>query len=464
MKEIIYSSAAKLALAIRDKKVSSEEVIEAHLRRIDEVNPKLNAIVHLRAEAALEDARKADKMLAKGESTGPLHGVPMTIKDSLDTAGEISTGGTAGRASFTPEEDATVVARLRSAGAILLGKTNLSELSLVGETDNALFGRTNNPYDLDRTPGGSSGGEGAIISAGGSPLGMGADSGGSIRKPACFCGITGLKPSMGRVPRTGHFPPMGGALDFRLQVGPMARFIEDLVLVMPILSGPDRVDPAMVAMPLGNPEDVRLGELRVAYYTDNGIVSPSPETVSTVQRVAEMLADSVLKIEEALPHVADKTHDIAGKLDQLEWAASDDWILEKAGTKDIHVFTQKLIEDRLPKETSASELLGLTLKWDAFKMDMLGFMERYDVIICPSNAFPAPHHGVTLEGGERADSSYTETYNLTGWPAVIVRAGTSSEGLPIGVQVVARHWRDDVALAVAQHIESVLGGWQTPPI
>ncbi|ETW91961.1 MAG: hypothetical protein ETSY1_45910, partial [Candidatus Entotheonella factor] len=190
------------------------------------VNPSLNAVIKLSAERALDEARVADQAVLNGGELGPLHGVPMTIKDSLDTAGVVSTGGTKGRESYTPQEDATVVARLREAGAILLGKTNTPELTLAGETNNLIYGQTNNPYDLSRTPGGSSGGAGAIIAAGGSPLDMGSDTGGSIRLPSHFCGIAGIKPTSGRVPRTGHVVPFGlGAVDALTQNGPMARFV-----------------------------------------------------------------------------------------------------------------------------------------------------------------------------------------------------------------------------------------------
>ena len=281
--ELIYLSATTLAQAIRKKKVSSEEVVNAYLQRIEPVNPKLNAIVQLTADTALAQARAADAALAKGEVKGPLHGVPMTIKDLFETAGVICAAGTKGRATFVPTQDATAVARLRAAGAVLLGKTNVSELGLAPETDNLVYKWTDNPYDRSRTPGGSSGGEAAIIAAGGSPLGLGSDAGGSIRLPCHFCGIAGIKPTTGRVPRTGHVPPPGGALDTLWQVGPMARFVEDLSLTLPLIAGVDGRDPGIIPMPLGNPEVVKLKSLRVAFYTDNGILSPTPETAAAVQ-------------------------------------------------------------------------------------------------------------------------------------------------------------------------------------
>ncbi|MEC9278036.1 MAG: amidase, partial [Chloroflexota bacterium] len=224
MNEILYASAKGISQAIQDKKVSALEVVEAHLRRIEEVNPKLNAVVHLASDRAIAEARKADSAMAKGELTGILHGLPMTVKDSHDAQGLVSTGGTKGRETFVPKSDATVVSRMRSEGAIVLGKTNTPELTLAFETDNLIYGRTNNPYDLDRTPGGSSGGAGAIIASGGSPIDLGTDTGGSVRVPSGFCGIAGLKPTSGRVPRTGHIISHSlGAIASLPTVGPLAR-------------------------------------------------------------------------------------------------------------------------------------------------------------------------------------------------------------------------------------------------
>ena len=228
----------------------------------------------------------------------------MTINDSLDTQEIISTGGTKGRATFVPEEDSTVVARLRSAGAILLGKTNTPELTLAGETNNLIYGQTNNPYDLSKTPGGSSGGAAAIIAAGGSPLDIGSDTGGSIRQPAHFCGIAGIKPNSGRVPRTGHIVPFTmGAIDSLTQNGPMARYVEDLALTLPIIAGVDSWDPAIVTMPLGDPESVNLKNLRVAVHTDNGIMTPVPEIMETVRKAATVLKDAGMSVEDDLPAV-----------------------------------------------------------------------------------------------------------------------------------------------------------------
>jgi amidase len=432
MDELTYASATALARAIRAGKVSSEEVVEADLRRIEAVNPRLNAVVQLAADSARAQAREADASLARGEVKGPLHGVPFTVKDWLETDGLVCAGGFVERADFVPKRDATVVARMRVAGAVLLGKTNalLMDPTGGGAADNPVYGRTNNPYDLTRTPGYSSGGEAAIIAAGGSPLGLGSDSGGSIRMPAHCCGIAGLRPTTGRVPSTGHFPPIGALSDPRTQIGPMARFVEDLALALPVISGVDWRDSGVVPMPLMDPAAVDIAGLRAAVYTDDGIALPTPETIEAVTAAAGVLSDAGLIVEEARPRRVEETYEIT----LAYWRRS---------------------------RLTGAEVDRSLFEWDRFRRAMLSFMESHDAILCPVCERPAMPHDAT---GDRAarDISYTLTYSLTGWPCVVVRAGTSPEGLPIGVQIVARPWREDVALAVAQHIEKALGGWRPP--
>lgn len=464
MDKLIYASATALARAIRAKEISSKEVVDAYLQRIEDVNPKLNAVVQLTADAARAQAREADAALARGKIKGPLHGVPITIKDNIETSGVICTGGTKGRASFVPKQDATVVERMRAAGAIILGKTNMPELGLVFETDNLVYGRTNNPYDLSRTPGGSSGGEAAIIAAGGSPLGLGNDMGGSIRLPAHFCGIAGIKPTTGRVPRTGHFPWPTGWLDMLWQPGPMARFVEDLILALPIIAGVDWRDPTVSPMPLGDPKKVNLKSLRVAFHTDNGILSPTPEIAEVVKKTAKALSDVGMAVEEDRPKGIEKSYDIFFGLLGADGGAGVQTLLRMVGTTEMHPWLQGLLGVCHDLVMTTAEFGGLMLEWATFQSAMLSFMEKYDVIVCPVCAYPALPHGATLDLDKVPAFSYTMTYNLTGWPSVVVRGGTSPEGLPIGVQVVARPWREDVALAVAQRIETVLGGWQRPPL
>ena len=263
MLSLLSLSATKQAALIRSRELSSVELIEAHLSHISDVNPAINAVVELLRGRSLDQARAADDALAQGRSSGPLHGVPFSVKDSIEVEGTRCTAGTVGRAAAPlSTADATLVARLRQAGAIPVAKTNLPDLLFAFESDNLLFGRTNNPYDLTRTPGGSSGGEAALIAARGSPMGLGSDCAGSVRLPAAFCGIAGLKPTSGRLPRTGHFPPSGGWIEALWQIGPMARRIEDLVLMLEVLAGADGEDPAVADVRFPALDESKLASLR----------------------------------------------------------------------------------------------------------------------------------------------------------------------------------------------------------
>ncbi len=432
---MLYISAAALARRLRDRDVSAEEVVQAHLRRIEAVNPLLNAVVQLAAEQALQEARAADADRARGRLRGPLHGVPFTVKDWIDAAGLPCTGGDPRFRARVPAEDATVVARMRQAGAILLGKTNVL-------AENPIYGRTNNPYNLAYSPTGSSSGEAALIAAGGSPLGLGSDSGGSIRQPAHACGICGLKPTTGRVPLTGHFPFISAMNDPRTTIGPLARFVEDLALALPILCGMDWKDASVAPMPLGDWRAVEVSALRVATYTHHEGAAPTPETTATCQRAAQALAALGACVEEALPPRIEEAAVITREYWQRpESASADEWMPEG--------------EFRLSSEQVEEHLF----RWDRFRRALIGFMARYDVILTPVAERPATPHGA-----DPGWIPYTLPYSLTGWPCAVVRAGTSPEGMPIGVQVVARPWRDDVALAVAAAIERTLGGWQPPPL
>ena len=465
MGNIIYASAKSMAQAVRDKEVSAVELVEAHLGRIEEVNSALNAVVQLAAERARAEAVEADAALARGERKGALHGVPFTLKDSIDTEGIITTGGTLGRKDFVPDADATVTARLRAAGGILLGKTNTPELTYAGETDNLVYGRTNNPFDLSRAPGGSSGGAGAIVCCGGAAFDIGSDTGGSVRGPAHYCGITGIKPNSGRVPRTGHIVPHSfGAVDSLTQNGPMARYVEDLALILSIISGPDWDDPHIVPMPLGNPADVDISGLRVAFYTDNGLRVPTDEIVAAVRSAANALADAGCLVEEDLPRAIPDNPDINNQLSQGDGQAGARRLLAKYGTTETHEWMTRLLEKASENMVSVGEYTAVLEKIDSYRSAMLGFMQNYDVIVCPVSAFAALPHGESMTDENRSGINYTATYNITGWPSTVVRGGTSPDGLPIGVQVVARPWREDVSLAVAQYLEGALGGWQRPPM
>ena len=463
MDEIIFSSAKNLAQTIRDKKASSAEVVDAYLKRIEEVNPKLNCFVQFN-EKARAQSLEADAALARGEVKGPLHGVPMTTKDSIETAGVITTAGTLGWAGHVPQEDATAIGRLRAAGAIMLGNTNVPEFCMSGESTNLVYGQTNNPYDLSRVPGGSSGGEAATISAGGSPAGLGSDGAGSIRWPAHCCGIAGLKPTSGRVPRTGHWPTLSGIglLDPWFHVGPMARYVEDLGLILGVISGVDWRDVRAVPMPLGDPGNVDLKSLRVAFFTDNGIRPVSEDTATVIRSAAKTLSDAGLAVEETRPDGIEQNYDLYMQIFGSDTGEAIRSLVEVAGTKETSAEFGKLMALMPDEPLSAFEYSSMMVRWDEFRSKMLRFMETYDVIVCPAYTGPAVPHGTFYP---RFDNfSYTIVFNLTGWPSAVVRGGTSDDGLPIGVQVAAAPWREDVALAVAQHLETALGGWQRPPI
>lgn len=462
MDNLLYQSTVALARAIQRKEISSQELVKAMIQRIEDVNPKLNAVVQLAADSALTEAHKADEALARGEIKGVLHGVPMTIKDSFDTTNVISTGGTLGRKDYIPTEDATVVARLKAAGAILLGKTNVPELTLSPETDNLIYGETKNPHDLSRSPGGSSGGAAAIIAVGGSSFDIGTDYGGSIRTPAHFCGICGIKPTSGRVPRTGNIIPFGvSSVDSFQQVGPMARYIEDLTLILPIISGVDGRDPGIVPVPLGDPNEIDVKSLRIAFHTDNGIITPTQETVDVVRAAAKILADRDAVVEEKCPDDIERTFEMRKKLSRGDGGAWVKRLLDYYGTDTP---TSSLARYGESPVESVVEYTQLLAEWDQFKSRMLSFMQQYDAMICPANAFPAPPLGTLLEPDNYLGISYVAAYNLLGYPAVVIRGGTSPEGLPIGVQIVASPWREDVALAIAAHLETAFGAWQPPQI
>ena len=466
MDNIIFASATTLAKAIRAKRVSAQAVVEAHLQHIEAVNPQLNALVQSTVDTALQQAQAADEALTRGELKGPLHGVPFTVKDNIETAGVICTCGTQGLANNIPAQDAIVVSRLKAAGGILLGKTNLPEAGIGYETDNLVYGRTNNPYDLSRISGGSSGGEAALIAAGGSPLGLGTDGGGSARWPAHCCGIAGLKPTTGRTPKIGHVPPPGGTINAFWQMGLLARYVEDLTLALPLICGVDHRDPTTVPVPLQNPQDVKLPHLRIAVFIDNGISSPSAETVEMVEQSAEILAQAGVTVTQARPPMIEQTHEIYYRLLAADGGVGLQQLLKSWGTTESHPYTAQVRAGHAQHQLSTAEFSAYLYRLDLFRQSMSAFMEDYEAILCPVSPQPALPHGATYHNQPHPGSaimfSYLMTYNLTGWPCGTVRVGTSSEGLPLGVQIAARPWREDVVLALLQHLETARGGWQQP--
>jgi len=426
-RDLHWLTAADLLARLRSRTVSAEEAVAAYLQRIAAVNPQINAVVQL-APDALAQARQADADLAQGISHGPLHGLPFTAKDVFDTAGIVSAVGLEHRRRYVPDYDATVVARMKAAGAILIAKTNCPPGGGGGDTENVLYGRTLNPYDFARTPGGSSGGEAALVAAGGSPLGLGSDSGGSIRLPAHYCGVAGIKPTTGRVPNTGAYDHPGGLTDPRTQVGLLARIVADLALALPIICGPDNVDGGVIPMPLGAPESVAVKELRVAYFVEDRGARVTNETAHTVGAAAQALARGGATLEDRLP--PDFVRD-SRRITEAWWG------LESLRGQDV---------------------VELFNAWDAYRTRMLRFFEPYDAVLCPVDAHPAPPY--RERDPKRFD--YTLPFSLLGWPVVTVRAGASKGEMPIGVQIAAKPWRDDVALALGMAVERELGGWRRP--
>jgi len=334
--------------------------------------------------------------------------------------------------SHIPSLNATVVTRMLDAGCVLLGKTTVFP-------DSAIYGPTHNPYRLDCSPGGSSSGEAAIIAAGGSPIGLGSDSGGSIRDPAHLCGIAGLRPTTGRVPITGHLPRINTFVDPRTVIGPLARFVEDLATALPLLAGVDWRDPSVVPMPIQDWRQVSHSGLRGAFYSHLDGGEPSPDCGATVRQMARFLEGEGIRMYEASPdRIAE-----AWPITQDYWGRPGTEGLEGEWTPDCE------------GQMTGVELERHLFHWERFRRSLIEFMERFDFILTPVSDYAAQPPG--SDGG----TSYCLPYSLAGYPCVVVRAGTSADGLPVGVQIVARPWREDVALAVAHLIESQ-SGWQPP--
>lgn len=464
--DILYTSAVKLAGMVKDRKVSSRELTELCIKRIQEVNPKINAVVTPAFERALQEADEADRMLARGSIAGPLHGVPMTIKDSIDTEGIVSTGGTQGRSHFVPENDATVVARLRMSGAIVLGKTNTPEFTLggvsgLGTTSNILFGMTKNPYNTRYSVYGSSGGAGAIVAAGGSPFDIGSDFGGSIRSPSHACGIAGIKPTTGRVPRTGHIVGYGGTFDSYQQLGPMARYVEDIELILPLISGPDGSDAIIYDIPYGKSSEINLKTLRICYYTQQGkgAAGATSEVAEVIDNAVGVFRKLGCSVSEAVPPRIMEAMEIRSILRNADGNTWQKRLTEKYGTL-VPGPSRKFDYPKLP----ADEFYRLLAVQDDIKSEILQFMEGYDLIICPVRSTPVPEIGDPNDYQSIPGTSFTSIYNVTGYPAGVVRGGTCESGLPIGVQVVSAPWREDIVLAAMTLLEKELTGFVRPAI
>jgi Asp-tRNA(Asn)/Glu-tRNA(Gln) amidotransferase A subunit family amidase len=448
-----------MAELIRNRKLSPVELVQAHLNRIDILNPKINAYVQVDAEGALATARGAEATVMRNTPIGPLHGVPISIKSAIDVAGMRCEAGTKLREGHVAAGDAPLVSRLRKAGAIVLGVTNTPELLMAWETDNLLYGRTNNPWDLSRTAGGSSGGEAAAIASGCSAGGVGSDGGGSIRVPAHFCGICGLKPTPGRIPATGHFPQSVGPFALLGVVGPMARTVADLRLFFEVMQGPDIGDPSAAPVPVRRPDRNQLKKIRIGYFEDDGRTPVTCETRKAVQRAVDALRSAGFEVEPFRPEGLEKAR-------QLWWqffGVAGGMLLgpmtrnrESELSPILNEFNSWVAAE--PPHTARS-LLDCWIDRDLVRMQIFEQMEKFPVLLCPVASIPAFHHGERrweIEGKmvEYLDAwSYCEWFNLLGMPAATVPVSQSADGLPIGVQIAAKPWEEELALEVAEVIE-----------
>jgi Asp-tRNA(Asn)/Glu-tRNA(Gln) amidotransferase A subunit family amidase len=470
MGELNFFSAVAMAEKIRKKELSPVELTEAHLTQIERLNPELNAFVQVDAAGARRQARAAEKAMMHGQSLGPLHGVPLSIKSTVEVAGLRCEAGTKLRAGCVAIKDAPLVARLRGAGATILGVTNAPEMLMAWETDNLLYGRTNNPWDLTRTAGGSSGGESAAIAAGCSAGGVGSDSGGSIREPAHFAGICGLKPTPGRIPVTGHYPPAAGPFSVLGVVGPMARTVEDLKVLFEVMQGLDYGDTSSAPVPISWPTPKELKNLRIGYFEDDGRTPVTQETRAAVRTAAEALRRGGFKVEPFRPEGLEQARQTWWKI----FCTVGGMLLRPmfAGHENEMSPTLKQFLDNVAKEPvhTGESLLDTWTQRDLIRSQVFAQMNDYPILLCPVAAIPAFRHGernwqIDGQNVEYLDAwSYTEWFNLLGTPAAVVPVGKSKEGLPIGVQISARPWQEELVLLVAHVLERECGAWHVPPL
>jgi Asp-tRNA(Asn)/Glu-tRNA(Gln) amidotransferase A subunit family amidase len=469
MGPVFQSTIACLGAGIRSKKISPVEVVDAALERIADCEAQLNSFVHLDADGARRQALSAEAAAQRGDTLGPLHGVPITIKANIDVAGLPCPAGSVLRQDYVPRNDAPLVARLKAAGGIVLGNTNTPEYLMAYESNNLLTGKTSNPWDFSRTAGGSSGGEAAAIASGCSAGGVGSDGGGSIRVPAHFSGICGLKPTPGRIPSTGHFPPGAGALSWLGVVGPMARTIADVRILFEVMAGPDPGDALSAPVPLEAEKAKRLKGLRVGLLESAELGKASLETRSAVQRAADLLAARGFVVEPLRLSGLDRALDL--------W-----WFF--FGPLIAHLFLRRAIdghEDQISPmlreylsvaereaPPTLDQFLNACAQRDLVRAEILHQMHDVPILLSAVSSAPAFRHGEgTWHPG--ADHCYCDTMrycqwlNLTGFPGASVPVAVSPEGLPIGVQVIGRPHEEELVLAVAEQIEQARGPWQPPP-
>jgi Asp-tRNA(Asn)/Glu-tRNA(Gln) amidotransferase A subunit family amidase len=464
MNSIYFADIAEVARKIRTREISPCEIIDAHLARIEKLQPKLNAFVHVDAEGARRQAQAAEASILRGDSGGALHGMPISIKSCIDVSGWPCPAGSRLRADYVACHDAVLVSRLRAAGAILIGNTNVPEFLMAYETNNALSGKTSNPWELSRSAGGSSGGEAATIASGCSMGGVGSDGGGSVRVPAHFCGISGLKPTPGRIPSTGHFPRGAGAFAWLGVVGPMARTVADVRALFDVMKGPDADDALSSTIqerPFGERE---LVGMRVGILESNALGDVTRESIQAVERAGALLAEQ-FNVEPF-------------QLEGLEQAIELWWFF--FGPMTAHLF-DPMVEGReahlspmfreymsvasLKIAPTVDELMNAGVKRDIVRAKIIKQMRDVPILLSPVCATPAFQHG---QGnwhpvcGYRDTMRHAQWLNLAGFPGVSVPMGFSAEGLPIGVQVIGRPNEDELVLAVAEILETARGKFKAP--
>jgi Asp-tRNA(Asn)/Glu-tRNA(Gln) amidotransferase A subunit family amidase len=461
------------AALVAARSVSPVELLELHLARIARLNPLLNAFATLDADRAVAAAREAERALAKGAPTGALCGVPVTIKSSIDVAGLRTEAGSRMRADQTAASDAPLVARLRRAGAIILGNTNAPELLMAYETDNLLHGRTSNPWDLERTAGGSSGGESAAIAAGLSAGGFGSDGGGSVRIPAHFTGICALKPTPGRVPSAGHFPPGLGPFALIGVVGPMARTVEDTMLLCEAVAGPDPGDAASAPVPWRRPAPGEIRTAVVGYFEDDGATPVTSETRAAVRAAAAAAERAGFATRPFRPGCLERARDLwwvmfglAGGFMIRPTIAGNEGTISPILREFLGI-----VADEPP--LTAARLMDAWIGRDELRLALAAEMSGIAAFICPTCSIPAFRHGErqwNVEGQtvrylRRPDIfTYTQWFNLLGNPALVLPAGRDAQGLPIGVQVAGRPFEDELLLAIGMALERELGAYEPPPL
>ncbi|MBD3407607.1 MAG: hypothetical protein GF411_15935 [Candidatus Lokiarchaeota archaeon] len=467
MNKLHFLSATRIVDDIRENNVTATEIISNLLKRIDEVNPRINAIVHIDREYLLSQAKEIDDTIAKGNTIGPLAGLPITIKDNIEVKDMITTGGITGRSNYVPTFTAPVVKRLKDAGAIIIGKTNCPAFCAGFETKNEIYGLTRNPWDLSKTVGSSSGGEAAIIASGGSYLGIGSDSGGSMRWPSHFCGIASLVPTFGRVPRTGTIPPYFGFLD-TTQIGPMARSVKDLSLVFPYIVGPDNWDSRCMPMPIEDPDAISINNLSISYYTDNGFVEPEKPITRAITKAVSVLENYDVIVEERYPLASREFFDVGRGLNRFSANIDPSTVPEITEWEEsVEMYPDDIFgfaDSWLAKASGAKgneAMLGLefyfwSIKWDTYRTKILQFMKNNDAIICPISAISAFSHGASSkdEFNPLDLLSYTHPYSLVGLPAVTLRGGTTDDGLPVGFQIITNFGKESLALKLGMLLES----------